>query len=256
MKIITLLFSFAALTASIAQTTLNADDILNDIANDKTITISNATIEGVLDLTYMQDAIKDLPKRSRWWNNGGSNSVEKRISSKLIFTNCTFTDDVLAYIPDETSGYTFIANFDNNVVFKSCTFKRKAMFKYSEFKDNTDFSNTKFLDDNTFKYAKFDQDISFENTFFDETATFKYAKFKRFVSFSNATFKESTTFKYAEFKAGVSFKNTNFEDDLDLKYTNVTGEFNITNMNVGFDINSKYTKINGRSFSKYLLNNR
>lgn len=217
-----------------AQKIVNASDIIQKIKNGKSVEVSNATISGVLDFTFMNDALPKLPKRKSWWNNGGSNTIEKQITNKISFINCTFNDNVLAYIPHEKSGYTFVANFESDVIFKNCNFKQKAMFKYSEFERNTDFSNTKFNDDSTFKYAKFERNITFENTFFEEPATFKYS----------------------EFKEGVSFKNVNFKEDLNIKYTNVSGDFNITDMNVAYEIDSKYTNINGKSFNTYLLNNK
>lgn len=256
MKYITTIVTLFFATVLFSQKTVDASDILNDIKNGKDITISNATIEGVLDLTYMDDALPSLPKRRRWWNSGGSNTVEKDISGKISFVNCKFKDDVLAYIPHEDSGYTFIANFENDVTFRDCTFERKAMFKYSDFDENADFSGTKFLEDSTFKYAEFSRNITFENTLFDEPATFKYADFRRFVSFANSVFKETAIFKYTKFKNGVSFNNVKFEEDLNIKYTEVDGKFDIKNMEVGYDIDSKYTKINGKSFNKYLLKSR
>ncbi|WP_075340844.1 pentapeptide repeat-containing protein [Tenacibaculum agarivorans] len=251
--ILALLIISVSLTA---QKKVYASDLLKDIADGKNVSISNATIEGILDLTYMDEALPNLPKRRKWWNNGGSNTVEKQIRGEILFFNCTFTDDVLAYIPHEDSGYTFIANFESSVAFKNCTFERKSMFKYSDFEENADFSGTKFLDDSTFKYANFYRNISFEGTHFDEPATFKYAKFKRFVSFANSKFSETAVFKYTEFKDGVSFNNTQFKEDLNIKYMKVSGEFDINNMVVNYDIDSKYTRINGKSFSKYLFKNR
>lgn len=256
MKNIITLVAFLFCLTSFAQTKVNASDIIRDVKNGKAVNISNATITGVLDFTFMNEALPKLPKRKRWWNNGGSNTIEKQITNKVSFVNCTFTDDVLAYIPHEKSGYTFIANFEDVVTFRDCVFKQKAMFKYSDFESNTDFSNTKFNNDSTFKYAKFDRDITFENTFFDEPATFKYAEFKQFVSFANSTFNESATFKYSEFNDGVSFRNVKFQEDLNIKYTKVHGQFDITNMEVAYEIDSKYTKINGRSFSKHLLKSK
>lgn len=250
---IALLFCFST---SFGQQKIAASEIIKDVANGKSVEISNATITGVLDFTFMDKALPNLPKRKRWWNNGGSNTVEKQIESKISFINCVFTDDVLAYIPHEKSGYTFIANFEDEVIFKDCTFENKAMFKYSDFERNTDFSNTKFKDDSTFKYAEFKRDISFKNTLFDESSTFKYADFNRFVSFENAVFTESGVFKYTEFNQGVSFRDVKFEEDLNIKYTKVSGEFDITGMDVNFDIDSKYTSINGKSFSKYLLKSK
>ncbi|MCF2874965.1 MULTISPECIES: pentapeptide repeat-containing protein [unclassified Tenacibaculum] len=256
MKNIITLVAFLFCLTSFAQTKVNASDIIRDVKNGKAVNISNATITGILDFTFMNEALPKLPKRKRWWNNGGSNTIEKQITNKISFVNCTFTDDVLAYIPHEKSGYTFIANFEDVVTFRDCVFEQKAMFKYSDFESNTDFSNTKFNNDSTFKYAKFDRDITFENTFFDEPATFKYAEFKQYVSFANSTFNESATFKYSEFNDGVSFRNVKFQEDLNIKYTKVHGQFDITNMEVAYEIDSKYTKINGRSFSKHLLKSK
>ena len=252
--ILTTFFSFA-------QKTIEASDILKDIKAGKTITIKDATINGVLDFTYMEDALEKLPrtKKNSWffWISGNStNQIEKSIDIRISFTNCTFKNDVLAYIPDEDSGYTFTANFEDEAIFKNCAFERKAMFKYSRFESDSDFSGSSFNDDSTFKYAKFDKNSSFSNTKFNEIATFKYAKFSRNVNFSNSVFKDTATFKYTKFNDGVSFKNTNFEEDLNIKYMQVSGDFNITNMNVAYEIDSKYTKINGKSFSKNLIDKK
>lgn len=254
-KITLLAAIFCFVAVGFAQKTVNASDILRDIKNGKDIAYTNATIVGVLDLTYMDEALPKLPKRRRWWNNGGSNEVKKLIETKISFVNCTFKDNVLAYFPDEDSGYTFTASFEDIAIFKDCIFQGKAMFKYSRFEKSSDFSGSKFKGDSTFKYAKFDRDISFKNTVFGEPATFKYTKFRENVSFANAVFKDSVTFKYCKFFDGVSFNSTNFEEDLNLKYAEVTGKFDITNMKVAYDIDSKYTRINGKSFNKYLLNN-
>lgn len=258
-KITLIAFSlFLISTVAFSQKKIEASTILKDIKSGKSISIKNATIVGVLDFTFMDEAIEKLPrkKKNSWfnWNSGNStNEVKKIIETKISFINCTFRDDVLAYIPDEDSGYTFTASFEDIAIFKDCKFERKAMFKYSRFERNSDFSGSSFDDDSTFKYAKFDKDISFSNTVFDEIATFKYAKFNNNVSFSNATFKDSAIFKYTNFSEGVSFKNANFEEDLNIKYMKVSGDFNVSNMKVAYDIDSKYTKINGKSFSKYLI---
>lgn len=252
MKKITILLLFISCSI-FAQKTINANEILKTIKDEKNVTYTNVIIAGILDLTYMDETLPNLPKRRKWWNKGGSNTVEKQILSKISFVNCTFKDDVLAYIPHEDSGYTFVANFEDDVIFRDCTFEGKAMFKYSEFEFNTDFSGSKFREDTTFKYAEFNRAISFKNTNFDEPATFKYSKFKEFVSFANSIFQETATFKYTEFNNGVSFNNVKFEEDLNIKYMEVSGEFDVKNMIVNYDIDSKYTKINGRSFNSYLF---
>ncbi|WP_369047609.1 pentapeptide repeat-containing protein [Tenacibaculum sp. UWU-22] len=235
-----------------SQKTVQANQILNNIKEEKAISYKNTTVQGVLDFTFIKEAIQHLPSKKKWINN--SNEVNKLIKSSITFINCTFTGDVLAYIPDKETGYTFTASFEDNVIFKNCVFEKKALFKYSEFKKECDFSESKFKDDSSFKYSKFKNNTHFENTYFENLTTFKYAVFNTFISFENSIFNDSATFKYTQFKNGVSFKNTNFKEDLDIKYTKVWGNFNISNMKVGYDIDSKYTKINGHSFSKYLIN--
>jgi hypothetical protein len=242
----------------LAQKKIEASNIMKNIKAGKSISYKNATIVGTLDFTFMDNAMEKLPakKRNSWWGNNGSNDIKELIEVNITFINCVFKDDVLAYIPDEDSGYTFTASFENNVVFENCNFERKAMFKYSHFERDAIFKGTAFNDDNTFKYAKFNENVSFENTKFAEISTFKYAKFNRMVSFANSIFEDSAVFKYTQFNEGVSFNNTNFEEDLNIKYMKVSGDFNITKMNVGYDIDSKYTKINGKDFNKYLLKSR
>ncbi|MCG1036982.1 pentapeptide repeat-containing protein [Polaribacter sargassicola] len=262
-KVTLLTFYLLLVTAfSFSQQKIEASKIIKDIKDGKSIAIKNATIIGVLDFTFMDEALKNnvkTKKSSSWFNwgsnNNSSNEVKKYIENEISFINCTFKNDVLAYIPDEDSGYTFTASFKNNAIFKNCTFNQKAMFKYSRFEKDADFSGSSFNDDSTFKYAKFDKDISFNNTTFDEIATFKYTKFNNSVSFSDAVFHDTAIFKYTNFSNGVSFRNTNFKEDLNIKYMKVTGNFDVSNMKVAYNVDSKYTKINGNSFSKYLIKN-
>ncbi len=220
-------------TSLIAQKTVDAKDILDVIKNGKDVSYENVTITGTFDMTFMDDKLPNLPKKHKWYKNGGSNSVEEQIEGKILFINCVFNDNVFAYIHDEDSKYTFIANFEDDVKFTNCTFNGNALFKYSDFERSADFSGSKFKENTTFKYAKFDENVSFANTTFDEDAIFKYSEFRR----------------------GVSFNNANFKGNLNLKYTKVKGDFNVKGMDVAYDINSKYTKINGESFTKYLVQN-
>ena len=224
------LFFSAALTAQ----TVKASDIIKDIKSGKNVSYENVTITGILDMTPMEEKLPELPKKRRWYNNGGSNSFDTKIEGTVLFTNCVFEDDVYAYIHDEDSGYTFVADFENDVKFANCTFKGQALFKYSDFSESADFRGSKFYERSTFKYAKFSENVSFANT----------------------EFKEDAVFKYSHFRDGVSFNNAKFQDDLDIKYTKVSGEFDITNMTVADNIDSKYTKINGKGFNKYLLDSR
>lgn len=255
LTLVTLVFTLISFVG-FSQKTVNASSIIKSIKAGKNVSISNATIVGDLDFTFMEEKLKDLPKRKKKWKYNKDNKVKNSIKVGISFKNCTFKDNVLAYIPDhEDSGYTFTASFEKKVLFTDCVFEEKAMFKYSDFDEDSSFANTEFQDDSTFKYAKFKESANFQNTQFDNEATFKYAVFSTFISFSDATFKESATFKYTKFKNGVSFKSVKFEEDLNIKYTQVKGKFDISGMKVTYNIDSKYTKINGKGFSKYLLDN-
>ncbi len=223
------IFSLRAL----AQETVQAYKIMEDMRDGKDISYRNATIVGDLDFTYMEAKIDELPRKSRWWNNG-SNEVEEVIEVNVSFVNCTFEDDVLAYIHDDPSGYTFTADFERDVIFRDCEFRRKAMFKYSTFDQKADFEGTKFRRESTFKYAEFEE----------------------FTSFANTVFNDDAIFKYTEFDSGVTFESAVFEESLNIKYLDVRGDFNIDKMKVDDEIDAKYTKINGRSFSSYLFNSR
>ena len=234
LRIAMLLFFGIFMLRAFAQNSVSADKIMEDVREGKDITYQNVTIVGDLDFTYMAEKMPDLPKKSRWWNNGSGNTVEESIDVSVSFINCTFEDDVLAYIHDDPSGYTFTADFDKDVVFKNCEFKRNAMFKYSDFDGRADFSGTKFQRNSTFKYAEFDEMADFSGTFFDDDATFKYAQFDE----------------------GASFKNAVFEESWNIKYMKARGEFDIAGLDVRDDIDAKYTKINGRSFTNYLINSR
>ncbi len=230
----TFFFALLISTSAIAQKTVNASNIMKDIKSGKDVVYENVTIVGDLDMTFMDEKLPDLPKKRRWWKNGGSNTVEQQVEGKVSFKNCTFEDNVYAYIHDEDTEYTFIANFEHDVIFSNCTFKEDALFKYSDFERGADFSNSKFHQKTTFKYAEFENNADFSSTVFEKDGIFKYSQFKE----------------------GVSFNNATFEDDLDIKYTKVRGDFDIKNLTVSDDIDSKYTSINGKSFSKHLLNRK
>lgn len=225
-------------TFSFSQNSVSASSIMKQIKDGKDVSYENVTINGDLDMTFMDEKLPTLPKKRKWWKNGGSNSVEEQIESKVIFKNCVFEGNVYAYFHDDEkigtgSKYTFIANFENDVIFENCTFKEDALFKYSEF----------------------EQDASFAGSTFDDRTTFKYAEFENNVSFANTNFDKSAVFKYTKFKEGVSFNNAQFQDNLDIKYMEVRGDFDVKNMTVANKIDSKYTDINGEGLSKFLLKN-
>ncbi len=250
------LFSILILFSTHAQQKVNADDIMNDLKQGKSISYNGTIIVGVLDFTFMDEKLPELDRKFSWWRSGGDNSINEVIDSKISFVNCTFQDNVIAYYHDDRTEYTFTADFERSVSFVNCTFRENAMFKYSEFEREVSFKGSDFQEASTFKYAEFEDDADFSSTIFDEEATFKYAKFNNLADFSNTSFDKDATFKYSNFRDGVSFNNAKFNRSLNFKYTKVNGIFDIDKMNVRDDIDSKYTSINGRSFSRYVFNSR
>ena len=204
---------------------------MKDIKLGRDITYKNVTVVGKLDFTYMDEKAPDLPKLRIWQWKNDSNVVKEVIETEISFVNVTFEKDVIAYYHEEDSGYTFTADFENNVNFRNCKFKSGAMFKYS----------------------KFDSDASFENATFLDATTFKYAKFELRANFEGSVFEEDATFKYASFRNGVSFNGVNFVSSLDMKYTSVRGDFETESMYVGDSMQTKYANINGRSFSRSMI---
>jgi hypothetical protein len=214
------------------QSSVDARDILDDIKHGKDVSYKNVTIQGDLDLTYFfEKKYEEKYKERKSWFGSNDNVVEEIIDSSIRFENCTFQDDVLAYFHDEYSEYTFVASFNDDVIFKNCNFKEKSAFKYSEFDAKTDFSESTFNEEANFKYAKFRQSADFGGAFFDDNANFKYAKFRN----------------------GLNFSYTTFDRDLNLKYAKIYGDFSSSKMKVKYDLDVKYAEVNGESFSKYLL---
>ncbi len=216
-----------------AQSVVQATDIMEALKRGEDVSYTNATIQGKLDFTLMDEKMRDLPVKRRWWKDGGDNTVNEIVESKISFVNCTFEDDVIAYYHDERSEYTFTADFERDVKFEQCNFKGDAMFKYSNFEGDAIFAGSTFDDETTFKYAEFEYIADFSKTLFDEDAIFKYTKFRD----------------------GASFNAAKFERSLDMKYTKVRGDFDVKDMEVRWDIITKYAEVNGRSFSRYLLDN-
>ncbi len=255
---------------------VSASEVIQAAKDGKNVAYENVKIKGIVDFTPYQEKKDDLPGSS--WFGIDDNKIENDISGKITFINCTFEDDVLAYYHDEDSEYTFVSNFDQEVIFKNCNFNKGAAFKYSKFDSYVDFSGSKIKDEanfkyaefNTpanfstmnfgdlanFKYAEFDNEVTFSGTKYDGEANYKYAEFDQMVNFSNVSFNNEANFKYTEVNDGINLSNTYFDGFLNLKYTKLNGEVNLKNFKVNGEMDTKYTEINGSDFNTYLVNNR
>jgi len=231
-KIFVIILASLSTITAFAQQRVNAREILREIDEGKSVSFKDVEIEGNLDFTDLRNR-RHKDSSFSWFGNS-NDLYESTVEASVTFINCTFLDDVIAYYHLERNDDTFIAHFDDDVVFKNCTFKRKSEFKYSEFAENVDFSGSVFNREANFKYAEFSELPFFNGAEFRDDANFKYAEFPNGANFESATFLELANFKYTKFRTPVNFKNISFEGYEDFKYT----------------------KVDGRSFTSYLLDNR
>lgn len=251
----TLLTALIILVASaqlLAQT-INADEIIRKINRGENVSYENVTVRGELDFTDIEN--RRLVEEGGGWLFGGDNDrYESQVEVKIEFNNCTFDDDVLAYYNEDDA--TYIAHFEDDVIFKNCEFNRKSEFKYSEFPDLAIFSGSTFDEDANFKYAEFSEGPDFSDSKFEEEANFKYSEFRDKPSYANATFDEEANFKYAEFPDGVTFEKSTFNGLANFKYTKFSEPLNMDGVDFNGREDFKYTKVDGKSFTSYLIKNR
>jgi uncharacterized protein YjbI with pentapeptide repeats len=242
------------LTASaVAQSRVDAKDILKSIDEGKAINYSGATIIGDLNLTSIKDMVPDKDNKP---SRHSTDVFWYHVRSPLTFTNCTFEGDVIAYYHDEDKNETHNAVFHDDVSFRGCEFRGKSAFKYSTFHEGADFANTKYSKEALFKYTEFTSEVSFAQSEFSHDANFKYTKFPQNVDFSNTRYHKLANFKYTKFPKGVSFKNALFRGDSVFKYTKFYEPFDFEGTEFEDSVDFKYTKLEGKSFTKYLLKNR
>lgn len=249
---IILAFMFFSVSA-FAQSRVNAKDILKSIDEGKAVNYRGAEIVGDLDLTSIQDKVADKNNRR---SRNSTNVFWYHVRSSLIFVDCTFKGDVIAYYHDEWKNETHNAVFHADVSFQGCEFQGSSAFKYSKFHEGADFTKTTYRREALFKYTEFSTEVSFAGSTFSHDANFKYTKFPRNVDFRNVEFQDLANFKYTKFPRGVSFKNAVFQGDSTFKYAKFYEPFDFDGAEFEDSVDFKYTKLEGKSFTLYLLKNR
>ncbi|MEQ9443667.1 MAG: pentapeptide repeat-containing protein [Cyclobacteriaceae bacterium] len=244
----------AGASFSYAQQRVDARDIIQRINQGESVSYENVEIEGDLDLTNLDN--RRQTESSKGWFGDSNDTYESSVEGAISFVNCTFLDDVIAYYHDDDEEDTFIAHFEDDAVFRKCTFRQASEFKYSEFSEDADFSGTVFEEEANFKYAEFSEAPTFASTVFEDDANFKYAEFPAETNFTAVVFDDEANFKYAEFPRGASFEEAVFNDLANFKYTKFRTPLNMQNVSFNGDEDFKYTKVDGQSFTSYLLNNR
>lgn len=234
-------------TWAVAQSSVNASEIIQKIDRKQQVQLSNVVVRGTLDLTEL--ANQRQTKSSRW----GNEEVKSRVEVPLVFRNCTFEGDVIAYKVLDENGkartnwngekqVVYTADFKERVVFENCTFTGKSEFKYSEFAEEAVFSNSEFRQEANFKYADFREEARFAGSDFGRDANFKYANFHSEALFMDIRVDDRADFKYADFREGVSFAKTRFSGYADFKYADFGNRGDFTNVDFNGRPDFKYAK--------------
>lgn len=224
---------FFALNIS-AQESMDANEIIRKINKGETVNLNGVKIVGDLDLT-------DLENREQ--ERGNKDSYFSRVDVELIFVNCVFTDDVLAFYCKEYSEECYRADFNKSVTFIDCTFNGETSFKYSDFSGGVVFNKNTFTQEANFKYSKFKNEATFQGCRFREETNFKYAKFSGFVNFHEAEFMKEVSFKYSKFPEGAMFSDAHFHNEVDFKYTEFAGNVVFEGAQFDGEVDQKYSHI-------------
>ncbi len=107
---------------AVAQNNVDAREIIDKINRGETVTYRNATITGKLDFTGLSNRTLKPEKTYASWT-GRTKTFISTVNVPLQFTNCTFTDEVLAYYSvekenDEGGSEIYKADFNQDVLFE------------------------------------------------------------------------------------------------------------------------------------------
>lgn len=234
-----------------AQKKIASNEIVQLINQGKSVNVNGAIITGTLDFTEI--ATKNLVN-----NEGSTLSYKSKVNVPIVFRDCIFKGDLIAYKVLEKKGENnffnddneiqvlYTADFTRKVIFESCTFKGKALFKYSDFVGEVSFASTEFSEEANFKYAQFYEGTDFSDTRFYGDANFKYAQFRKETDFSSAKIEEKANFKYAEFEKSVNFQQTRFDGFANFKYSVFKQSANFDESSFNEGKNFEYTTGNYR----------
>lgn len=255
MKNLSLFFAlFLSLSGyALAQSRVSADEIIKKINNGEDVRYENVKIKGVLDFTNLNN--REVTDQENNWFGYDSKTYESQVEVAVEFVECIFVDDVLAYYNDEDDD-TYIAHFEDDVIFRQCSFERDSEFKYSEFPEMADFSKSVFTRSANFKYAEFEEGPNFADCIFQREANFKYAEYDDMPNYKAVVFEDDANFKYADFPEGVNFESAIFNELANFKYSKFSEPLNLNGVVFNGDEDFKYTKVEGKDFTTYLIQNR
>ncbi len=243
-----LLLLFVSASPLLAQTTVDAREIIAKIDRKEAVSYQNVTITGDLDLT-------ELANKRASNQDWGQKSFVSTVTVPLTFVKCVFKGNVIAYkAPRDgeklwSNNTVYSADFEEAVRFEQCDFVGDAAFKYSKFREAAVFTKNRFQEEALFKYTKFAGNADFTNSTFTGYANFKYTDFSEGSGFHEATFQNYADFKYTEFRDGVDFSNAQFNRIADFKYVKFPRGTNFAATRFDGSTDFKYATQQGRKFS-------
>jgi hypothetical protein len=244
---------------TIAQTKVDASEIIAKINRGEAVNYKNVEITGNLDLTKLSN----MKLKKEKGDNNSTKEYISTVTAPVTFEKCTFNGSVLGYFnPDngvnvvKSSNEVYNTNFEKDVRFENCTFEDDAAFKYSEFKGKVSFAGSRFEEEALFKYAKFKETADFGKAEFEDDANFKYVTFPTVANFKNAQFNEEANFKYAKFQKGADMQQATFNGNADFKYTQFSESANLKGTSFKGSTDFKYTKLNNQSVTLSALQER
>jgi uncharacterized protein YjbI with pentapeptide repeats len=249
----TLILVFGVVFASFAQKEINAKAIFEAIDKKQNTQYDGMTVVGDLDFTELSN--RKVKNPGKQWQE-----IKTLVEVPVIFRNCTFKGDVIAYKNTQDDGKrrrvinldlsegstTYSADFKENVVFENCVFENGSEFKYSKFARTANFAGCKFKESANFKYAQFNREALFADNIFEDYANFKYAEFSQAADFRLSRFRDFADFKYTEFKELSTFKQTRFHRHADFKYADFDNGVNFSETK--FDASSDFKYSNGKNY--------
>ena len=251
--ITSLLLAVAGLAPALAQSTVDAKDIIAKINRKEIISYQNTTIVGDLDLTNL--ANRKEVREGSW--KGDSQEFLSVVEVPVSFKNCTFKGKFLAYRTDQQeerrlinrNNIVYNTDFTEAVTVENCTFDENAAFKYSNFAQRAMFTGNTFAETALFKYTKFRSAADFSGSTFRGYADFKYTNFSEASAFQKALFEGPADFKYTKFGERVDFGQARFNGNADFKYTHLPRRTNFDDTRFNGSTDFKYTTLDGQKFS-------
>lgn len=250
---------------------VTVDNILNAIAEGKSIKIEYAIIKGNLSIGKIKDRL-ERNENNRFIICGNisiqSSEIQGHVNfshaklgetidfsevqfrEKTSFKNAKF-GKVISFISaqfEERTDFRYV-QFGIGTSFSYAKFKKEIYFSCSKFGEVTDFSSAIFAKNTVFEKAQFGEDTNFERVQFEGNTVFSNSGFGTYVNFGGVKFGKSISFSRAKFGEKINFSGAQFEGYTDFSHAQFEGETDFNRAK--FD--GKHTGFNDVKFGEHTV---